>query len=271
METCFTAYKASHICFNIMGSGPAVIVCLHGYGENSTGFAVLEKGLGKQYSLLCLDLPFHGRTEWNEGLSVNSKDLVEIIELVFEKAGFNRGQRFSLLAYSLGGRIALHLVQTIPERIERLVLLAPDGLRVNFWYWLGTQTCLGNKLFDTTMQNPAWFFALTNFGYKTGLLNKSIIKFVHYYLDDAELRFLLYKRWTALRKFRPDLAIVKKNIFAHKISTRFIFGSYDRIILHKRSNVFKKDTANVKVVVLQAGHQLLRVKHLADIAKQFSD
>ncbi|CAN5655229.1 hypothetical protein BH10BAC2_BH10BAC2_01110 [soil metagenome] len=271
MQTHFIAYKTSSICFSIIGSGPAVIICLHGFGENGTSFGVLEKSLGKNYRLLCLDLPFHGQTEWNEGLSVSREELVDIIILVLEKAGFKKEKNFSLLAYSLGGRIALQLVQIIPERIERLVLLAPDGLRINFWYWLGTQTYSGNKLFDVTMQNPAWFFAMTNFANKIGLLNKSIIKFVHYYLDDAGLRLLLYMRWTALRKFKPDLAVVRKTISANKIPTRLVFGSYDRIILHKRSDVFKTDKANVKVVVLQAGHQLLKGKHVADIAKQFSN
>lgn len=271
MQTHFTAYKSSIICSSIIGSGPAVIICLHGFGEHGKSFAVLRKSLGESYSLICLDLPFHGQTEWNEGLSVSNEELLDIIKLILEKAGFEKGKNFSLLAYSLGGRIALHLVQIIPERIERLVLLAPDGLRINFWYWLGTQTYLGNKLFDFTMQNPAWFFAMTNFAHKIGLLNKSIIKFVHYYLDNAELRLLLYKRWTALRKFKPDLDVVRKTISAHKIPTRFVFGGYDRIIPDKRSDLFKTDKTNVKVVVLQAGHQLLKGKHVADIAKQFSN
>jgi len=103
------------------------------------------------------------------------------------------------------------------------------------------------------------------------LLNKSIIKFVHQYLDDKEARLLLYKRWTTLRKFKPDLYVVKKNIVNQMIPVRFVFGSYDRIILDKRSNFFKTDKANVKVLLLQAGHQLLKEKHAKDIARQFSE
>jgi pimeloyl-ACP methyl ester carboxylesterase len=271
LQTHFTAYKNSSICFGIIGSGPTVIVCLHGFGENRSSFDLLEKSLGKKYTLLCLDLPFHGETEWNEGLSFKPEDFPDIIELVLEKAGLKKEETFSLLAYSLGGRIALQLLQTVPQRIERIVLLAPDGLRINFWYWLGTQTYIGSKLFYFTMKKPAWFFAMANLAHKVGLLNKSIIKFVHHYLDDAEVRVLLYKRWTTLRKFRPELAVVRKNIAANKIPARFVFGSYDRIILHKRSDVFKTDKVNIKVEVLQAGHQLLKGKHVADIAKQFSN
>jgi pimeloyl-ACP methyl ester carboxylesterase len=271
LQTYFAAYKKSIICFSRTGSGPSVIVCLHGFGENRKSFDVLENILCQTHTLLSIDLPFHGDTEWNEGLLLTQEDLLEIIGLGFEKSGFDRHIAFSLLAYSLGGRIAMSLLQMIPERIERLVLLAPDGLRVNFWYWLGTQTWLGNKLFFSTMQQPAWFFAMANFAHSAGLLNKSIVKFIHYYLDDKEARLLLYKRWTALRKFKPDLHAVKKNIANLKIPVRFVFGSFDRIILDKRSNFFKTDRANVKVLVLQAGHQLLREKHVKDIAQQFSE
>lgn len=270
MQTDFIAYKSSKICFDKMGSGPSIIVCLHGFGENRNSFNVLENSLGKEYTLLCIDFPFHGNTEWNECLLQQPQEFLNIIEMIFEKTGFNSNFKFSLLAYSLGGRIALQFLQMIPERIERAVLIAPDGLRLNFWYWLGTQTYIGNKLFYTTMKNPAWFFMMTNFAHRVGLLNKSIIKFVHHYLDDKELRSLLYKRWTTLRKFKPDLANVRRNITAQRIPVRFVFGSYDRIILDKRSDAFRADGENVKIIVLQAGHQLLKEKHVADIARQFS-
>jgi len=214
-------------------------------------------------------LPFHGQTDWKDG-TLLPQELDVIIEEAFESVGLERESTFSLLAYSLGGRIALCLLQAIPQKIERVVLLAPDGLHVNFWYWLGTQTWAGNKLFYATMQNPGWFFTMTGLARKAGLLNKSIIKFVHHYLDDKEIRLLLYKRWRTLRKFRADLALARKNIACFKIPTRFVFGSYDRIILDKRSNVFRADEANVKVEIIQAGHDLLKEKHVVDIARQFS-
>ena len=116
----------------------------------------------------------------------------------------------SVLAYSMGGKIALHLLQHMPEKIKQVILIAPDGLHVNFWYFLSTQTFIGNKLFEITMKHPYWFFMFLNFATNTNLLNKSIEKFIHYYLDDKKGRMLLYKRWTAMRKFKPDLSAVKK-------------------------------------------------------------
>jgi len=161
------------------------------------------------------------------------------------------------------------MLQSMPVQIERMVLVAPDGLHQNFWYWLGTQTLLGNKLFAHTMKKPYWFFALTSFGYKIRLVNKSIVKIIHYYLDDEEGRLLLYQRWTTMRKFKPKPEVVVNAINNYKIPVRFLFGSYDRIILSERSNFFKRNQY-VKVKIINAGHQLLGEKFAEDIALLFS-
>jgi hypothetical protein len=58
------------------------------------------------------------------------------------------------------------------------------GLHQNPWYWITTQTAFGNKAFAYTMEKPGWFFWLVNNSGKLKILNKSIIKFVHYHLDD---------------------------------------------------------------------------------------
>lgn len=271
MQNIFLPYKNSRICFGILGTGPSVTICLHGFGENKSSFSLLESPLGSEYTFLCLDLPFHGETEWNEGLLFSAKDFLAVIDKAFQEIGLEMGHSFSILSFSLGGRLALWLLEKIPARINRAILLAPDGLHVNFWYWLGTQTLLGNKLFYATMLKPAWFFTLIKIAGNVGMLNTSIIKLVHYYLDDKVGRLLLYKRWTALRKFKPDLQLSKKNIISYNIPVRLVFGSYDQIILEKRSDFFKNNNNNVKVTVLDAGHQLLKEKYITHIIQQFSN
>ena len=113
------------------------------------------------------------------------------------------------MGFSLGGRIALTLFQLIPEKVDRIVLLAPDGLKVNFWYWLSTQTFLGNKLFAFTMKKPGWFFGFLKMLNKLGMVNASVFKFVNYYIGNPEIRQALYVRWTAMRKLKPYLKKVK--------------------------------------------------------------
>ena len=265
------SYKKSIINVSVFGTGNKLLICFHGYGENGKTFESLEKKLGNEYTLVATDFPFHGETKWNEGLLLTPNDLLNILSIILQQIEIAKDKlsKFYVLAFSLGGRVALHILQSAPAQIERMVLIAPDGLHQNFWYWLGTQTSLGNKLFAQTMKRPYWFFTLTSFGYKLRLLNKSIVRIMHYYLDDEEGRLLLYQRWTTMRKFKPKPEVVVNAINNYKIPVRFLFGSYDRIILSKRSKSFKRNQ-HVKVTIINAGHQLLREKFVEDIALLFS-
>lgn len=268
-KTQIIKYKKSFINVYFFGEGTKYLFCFHGYGEDGSSFEFLKNSLGQTYILIAIDLPFHGNTTWNEGLLMTTEDLINIIDALIQQHNKNNENKFSLLGFSLGGRIALHLLQTVPSRIERAALIAPDGLHLNFWYALGTQTSLGNKLFAYTMKKPNWFFNLVNVGYRTKLLSKSIVKFTHHYLDDEKERLLLYKRWTTMRKFKPNASAVKKVIEKYKIAVRVLFGRYDRIILSKRNSFFNNNPY-VKIQVIEAGHMLLKERYADDIALLFS-
>ncbi len=269
MEAQHLSYKNSMITWYRFGSGPRPVLCFHGYGEGALSFEFLGKHAGDQFSFYAIDLPFHGQTEWKETTAFSHKDLLQIIEGILDLSNQKpetSNQKQILLGYSLGGRIALSLFQSIPERIEKMVLLAPDGLKVNFWYWLATQTWLGNKFFSFTMKHPGWFFGFLKLLNKLGLVNASIFKFVNYYIGDETVRALLYKRWTILRKLRPNLQRVRRSIIQLNIDTRLIYGKHDRIILSSVGEKFRKGLEdNVSVTVIHSGHQVLHEKHIDEL------
>jgi hypothetical protein len=154
----------------------------------------------------------------------------------------------------------------MPSQIERLVLLAPDGLKVNFWYWLSTQTWAGNRVFSFTMKHPEWFFGFLKLLNKLKLVNASIFKFVNYYIGDKEVRRLLYARWTTLRKIKPNLKQIKSSIRGNKTKIRLIYGKHDRIILSSVGEKFKKGIEETcTIAVIHSGHQVLHEKHVQEI------
>lgn len=268
MEHTLLLYKDSQISYYCFGAGPNTAVCFHGYGEESAMFEFFGKYAGEQFTFYAIDLPFHGQTQWNEGLNFNWKDLQEIISMILQKDSnqTTANSQLTLLGFSLGGRIALSLYLTMPEQIKKLVLLAPDGLKVNFWYWLSTQTWLGNKLFALTMKHPGWFFGFLKALNKLGVVNASIFKFVNYYIGDKEVRRLLYERWTTLRKIKPDPRLVKSFVVKYKTPVRLIYGKHDRIILSAVGEKFKKGIEEYcSLTVVESGHQVLHEKHAAEI------
>ena len=263
MEAHFITYRSSTIYYNRMGNGPEWLFCFHGYGETGRSFEVFEALLGSNYTLIALDFPFHGQTNWQEGLLFDTTNLIQIIGLIKPA-----DQPISLLGYSMGGRVALQLLQTIPNQIKRIVLVAPDGLHKNKWQWLSTKTKPGNLLFAYTMRKPYWMMRLLNMAAKLGLFNKSILKFVHFYLDDAEQRSILYRRWTTMRNFSPNLTLLKTIIIQNKIPVSIVFGRYDRVIISKHGYAFSKNADDyIKVIEIEAGHQMLREKYLPLIAE----
>ena len=244
-------------------------ICFHGFGENAAMFGFLANYADNQYTFYSIDLPFHGKTDWKDGLNFTSTDLQQIVEEILQKNNHTlptKNYSLSLLGFSLGGRMALSLYQAMPDKIQKLILLAPDGLKMNFWYWLATQTWLGNKFFAFTMKKPGWFFGFLKLLNKLKLVNASIFKFVNYYIGDAEVRRLLYARWTTLRKLRPNLRRIKNKIRENKTPVRLVYGKHDRIILSSVGEKFRKGIEeHCAITIINSGHQVLHEKHIQEI------
>jgi len=275
MENRQLTYKNSVISYRLIGAGPKPVVCFHGYGEESGMFSFLEKYAGQEFTFYAIDFPFHGKTEWKEGLNFSQTDLQMIVQSITAVSNHKPetiNNKLILLGFSLGGRMALSLYQTIPGKIEKLILLAPDGLKVNFWYWLATQTWMGNKFFGFTMKKPGWFFGFLKLLNKLGLVNASIFKFVNYYIGDNNVRQLLYNRWTCLRKIKPGLRRIKNSIKENKTPVRLVYGKHDRIILPAVGKKFQKGIEEYcSLTVILSGHQVLHEKHAEEIIKALQE
>src|SRR3954471_22943928 len=120
-------YKNSIINVSIFGKRDKLLICFHGYGENGNSFEPLEKKLGNEYTLIAMDFPFHGKTIWNEGFLMAPDDLLKILGVIIQRIEIVKGRssEFHVLAFSLGGRIALHMLQSAPILIKKMVLIAP--------------------------------------------------------------------------------------------------------------------------------------------------
>lgn len=270
LQPRFLAYKSSQIAWYRFGKGARLVLCFHGYGESGTAFSFLEELAGKEYSFLAIDLPWHGQTQWLEKDAFETTDLQNIcLQLIGFEEDLQHTQHlsFSLLGFSLGGRVALQLYELLPGHIERLVLLAPDGLKVNFWYWLSTQTWMGSRLFAFTMKKPSWFFGLLRLFNKLGWVNSSIFKFVNYYIGNEEVRLLLYARWHCLRRIKPQPDQIRKDVRENKTPVRLLYGRHDRIILPHRGYKFSKGIEPYcHISIIESGHQVLHEKHGKAIA-----
>ncbi len=93
---------------------PESVVLLHGFTQTGASWRPVIAELGERYRALAPDLRGHGRSSGARPVSFEG--------VVGDVAAF-APERFVLVGYSMGGRIALHVALAHPERVTRLVLL----------------------------------------------------------------------------------------------------------------------------------------------------
>lgn len=237
-----------------------LLICLHGYGESAQSFAALAGELQNEYRVIAVNLPFHGDTRWTEGYDFSQDDLLFIADKI------SGGLNFILLGFSMGGRVALQLYQLQPQRVVELILLAPDGLKLNGWYWLATQTNAGNRLFKYCMEKPALFFKAANWLKKLRRIPAGIYNYVMQFLQQPGLRRDLYVTWTTFRKIKPDTRLVSRAILQYQTPVQLIYGQHDTIIPRAAGDKFARACGNhCKLWILPCGHRLLQAKNIPAI------
>jgi pimeloyl-ACP methyl ester carboxylesterase len=271
MQSHYIRHKNSTIHYRQFGHGPRLLFCFHGYGRESDTFLFLERKLGNLFTIIAIDIPFHGLTEWKDELIFDPKHLTRF--LLDIRSSVNKDDRkFTLLGFSMGGRIALYLTQLLPEKVDRLILLAPDGLAFNFWRWFGSGTWIGSRLLHYSIHHPGWFKWLITTAEKWHVIRRSLADFVRYYIFDEEHRKILYRRWISMRKFKPAKGKLKRLIQQHRIEVRMLFGAFDRVIPYSGGQQFREGIEEfASMQIVEAGHNLLSEVNAPKIVQLIND
>lgn len=102
---------------------PAVIL-LHGFGSSLHTWEGWSAGLTADFRVISLDLPGGGLSGPDPTGDYSDARSLDILARLMDEFGIARA---SLVGNSMGGRIAWRFAAERPERVERLVLIAPDG------------------------------------------------------------------------------------------------------------------------------------------------
>jgi 2-succinyl-6-hydroxy-2,4-cyclohexadiene-1-carboxylate synthase len=90
------------------------VILLHGFTHTGRSWEPVVAALGERYRPIAPDIRGHG--------TASDRQPVTIEAVIADIGGLAPGS-FTLVGYSMGGRIALHVALAVSERIERLVLV----------------------------------------------------------------------------------------------------------------------------------------------------
>lgn len=118
-----------------IGEGP-IVVWLHGSGPGASGYSnfkgnypVFEQA---GYRNIIVDLPGFGRSDKPADAQYHLDFFITHLHALLDSLGIDR---CTLLGNSLGGAIALGTALAHPERIDKLILLAPGGVEERETYF----------------------------------------------------------------------------------------------------------------------------------------
>ena len=102
----------------ISGNGKKPLVLLHGFMENTTIWDEMEAHLSKDFTLIKIDLPGHGKSKVYQ--EIHTVELMA--EKVKEVIDALKLEKINLLGHSLGGYVSLAFAENFPEILESMTL-----------------------------------------------------------------------------------------------------------------------------------------------------
>jgi len=218
------------LAYRTYGHGPLPVLAFHGFGRTGADFAVLEPALSELATLYAFDLHFHGQSPGYPERAEQPFTPHELANYFSAFADHIGAPKVGLLGYSLGGRIALCLLEQMPERIARVVLAAPDGLVTRPWYRNLAASRPGRALYRRFVERPAPVHALINTIRTMRLMTEKMHRFLIGQTDSRHKRMLVRDVWLSYRLIEPDLAQVATHAKAYEIPVHLIFGQRDSVI-----------------------------------------
>ena len=101
-----------------------VVILVHGFGSSLETWEPWSQGLSGRYRVIRFDLPGFGLTGADPTGDYTDAREIKVLADLMDQMGVARA---SLIGHSLGGRIVSSFAALHPDRVNRLVLVSPDG------------------------------------------------------------------------------------------------------------------------------------------------
>lgn len=100
------------------------LVFLHGFGASLHTWEAWSSELEKEHRVIRMDLPGFGLSGMNETNDFSDTHDIKVILGLLNALDIDKA---TFIGNSIGGKLAWHIAAAHPERVEKLVLISPDG------------------------------------------------------------------------------------------------------------------------------------------------
>lgn len=252
--------------YRVLGHGKKVMLAFHGYGQDGNSFKILADAM-PEYSFYAFDLFFHGDSRI-AGMRDERLLTIEmwgrILGLFLKREHITH---FELLGFSMGGKFVFATLVAFPDRIDKINLIAPDGVKNVRWYSMATGSQLMRAFFRRVVIKPEPFFSFLRISRVFGLANPRMIRFAEREMDVVSKRKRVYNTWANFRFLKVRLSRIVFMINHNDIPVHFYFGKHDKVITRKHVNPLIRSINQKNVHVLNSGHTTL-IQSVADYVRK---
>jgi pimeloyl-ACP methyl ester carboxylesterase len=251
------------------------VFAFHGFARPLEDFIPLVALWPKDYAFISVHLPHHGKSGPDLRLlpldaAIEPKELLHILAEIAKNEGL-KSDSFDLIGYSIGGRIALSLIEFAPKKCNRVLLLAPDGLKQSPFYGITVHTRLGKVLWFAIDRHSEAVLKWSDRLLRFKLISPHLQSFIAFHLSSHAMRLMVWNGWRTHRLCWPSHKQIATAFKSAKGPIDLCFGNRDRIIPIKNGLLLKKLTRSLPHINFHnvpTGHGMLRKEALSIIIQR---
>jgi pimeloyl-ACP methyl ester carboxylesterase len=119
----FDAVETSEGTISTLSAGTGdPVLCIHGLGGTKASFMPTVRGLADGYRVIAADLPGFGESDKPITAPYDAPYFARAVLALMDELEIERAH---LVGNSMGGRVAIEVGLTEPDRVDRLILLSP--------------------------------------------------------------------------------------------------------------------------------------------------
>lgn len=218
-------------------SNAPVVLLIHGFGSSLDTWEAWARSLEEKHRVLRFDLPGSGLSEPDPTGDYTDTRSLALIKGLLDNLEVNR---VVLIGHSLGGRLAWKFAAAYPDRVDRLVLIAPDG------------------------------FASPGFGYGRAPQVPAVLKLMKYFLPKAVFRSNLEAAYADPARLGDDVVSRYYDLLRAPGNRGAMLARMQQTVLEDPTPSLRRIHAPTLLLWGQADH-MIPVGNAADYRRLLSD